>query len=104
MSSLLVRPTEKILLNQTEVPIWRMFVEENVGAGSEYSSPVLAVLYFLFLVSVILASVLVTCWRKRTAASDSAPPSYSKVVFAEDPPQYEEIINVYLETADLIIL
>ena len=109
MSSVLIIPAQTIILNnQTEGPIWRMFVEENVGAGSEYSSPVLAILYFTFLVSVILGSVLATYWRKRGAASDSAPPSYTTVVFAEPPPRYEEIINVYqesdLEPGDLIIL
>ena len=114
MSSALIIPAvrsdlaQKVLLNKTDGPIWRMFVEENVGAGSDYSSPLLAVLYFLFLVSVILASVLATYWRRRAATLDSEPPSYTKVVFAEEPPQYDEIINVYLETnletTDLIIL
>ena len=99
MSSVVIIPAQKILNNQTEVPIWRMFVEGNVSAGSEYSSPVLAILYFTFLVTVVLASVLATCWMKRGgAASDSAPPSYTTVVFAEPPPRYEEIINVYQET------
>ena len=109
MSSVLVIPSQKIFLNnQTEVPIWRMLVEENVGPGSDYSSPVLAVLYFAFLVSVILLSVLASYWSKRGETSvrslDSAPPSYTTVVFAEPPPRYEEIINVYQEEDNLIIL
>ena len=114
MTSVVLIPAQKIVLNnQTEVPIWKMFVEENVGAGSDYSSPVLAILYFTFLVLVILVSVLATYWRKRGATSvgslDSEPPSYSTVVFAEDPPQYEDIVHLYYqedsrETGDLIIL
>ena len=114
MSSALIIPavrsdlTQKVLLNKTEGPIWRMFVEENVGAGSDYSSPLLAVLYFLFLVSVILASVLATYWSKRGATSvmslDSAPPSYTTVVFADPPPRYEEIINVYQEEENNLII
>ena len=108
MSSVLVEPAVRSDHNQTDAQIWRMFLEGNVGAGSEYSSPVLAILYFTFLVSVILVSVLAAYWRKRGETSDSAPPSYAKVVFAEPPPPYDEIINVYLEnsleTTDLIVL
>ena len=109
MSTVLVIPAHKIVLhNQTEVPIWRMFVEEHVGAGSDYSSPVLAVLYFTFLVSIILATVITTYWRKRGSTSvgrlEVAPPSYTMVMFAEPPPRYEEIINVYQEENNLIIL
>ena len=110
MSTVLLIPAQKTFLNdsQTEVPNWRMFVGENVGAGSDYSSPVLAVLYFTFLVSVILVSVLTTYWRKRGGTSerrlDAAPPSYTMVVFAEPPPRYEEIINVSQEENNLIIL
>ena len=47
MSSALIIPAvrsdlaQKVLLNKTDGPIWRMFV--GVGVGSDYSSPLLAV-------------------------------------------------------------
>ena len=70
-----------------------------------YYSPLLAGLYFTFLMVVVMLSVMATERRQvpDLARSSSPPPSYLSVVFAEEPPEYDEVVNDP-EKGDLIIL
>ena len=96
-------PAQEIMNNRTDQENqFQIFYGRNGEDGSV--SPTICALYFLFLATAVLVSILSQTSQRRREHGEiqrdfifkksDKPPSYKKIFFSDDPPQYHEIIQV----------
>ena len=95
--------TQEIMNNRTDQENqFQIFYGRNVE--DDYVSPTICALYFLFLGTAVLVSILSQSSQRRREQRElrrnlifkksDKPPSYKKIFFSDDPPQYHEIVQV----------
>ena len=91
---------QEIINNQTDRENhFNILYDDSKGSGTV--SPVICILYFAFLITAILISVLSNKAQRRNEDRQSQelifrrsdrPPSYKKIFFSDKPPQYCDVI------------